>query len=101
VKTHLQSRANAEIAVGHQHTHTGGMAGAFGTIFANHGVHGLYRGVGGVAIRVAVGSATQLTTFSWTKEQIVMLEASDMYTVFQKCSLFYFAVVFTNIDRFS
>jgi len=76
VKTHLQALANAEIAVGHQHTHTSGMAKGLSTIFTTHGIRGLYRGVGGASIRVAVGSATQLTTFSWTKERIVMLQAS-------------------------
>lgn len=74
MKTHLQSLANEDIAVGHQHKHTGGMAGGLRTIFVNHGVRGLWRGVGGAVIRVSVGSATQLTTFSWTKEHIVMLQ---------------------------
>lgn len=76
MKTHLQAQANAEIAVGHQHAHTGGMASALRTIFTNHGIRGLYRGVGGASIRVAVGSATQLTAFSWTKERVIMMEAS-------------------------
>ena len=79
VKTHLQAQANAEIAVGHQHEHTGGMAGALRTIFVNHGLSGLWRGVSGAVIRVSVGSATQLATFSWTKEQIVMLEVHRIY----------------------
>jgi len=74
VKTHLQSHANEEIAVGHQHKHTGGMAGALRTIFVDQGIRGLWRGVTGAMIRVSVGSATQLTTFSWTKERIVMLQ---------------------------
>jgi len=74
VKTHLQARANVEIAVGHQHEHTGGMAGALRTIFTSHGIRGLWRGVNGAMIRVAVGSATQLTLFAWTKEHIVMLQ---------------------------
>ena len=79
VKTHLQARANAEIAVGHQHDHTGGMANALRTIFGNHGLPGLWRGVTGAVIRVSVGSATQLTTFSWTREQIVMLQVHINY----------------------
>jgi len=74
VKTHLQALANEEIAVGHQHQHTGGMASALRTIFVNHGIRGLWRGVYGAMMRVSVGSATQLTTFSWTKEHIVMLQ---------------------------
>jgi len=74
VKTHLQSCANEEIAVGHQHKHTGGVAGALRSIFVNHGIRGLWRGVTGAMIRVSVGSATQLTTFSWTIEHIVMLQ---------------------------
>jgi len=74
VKTHLQSHANEEIAVGHQHKHIGGMAGALKTIFQNHGIRGLWRGVTGAVMRVSVGSATQLTTFSWTKERIIMFQ---------------------------
>jgi len=74
VKTHLQAQANEEIAVGHQHSHTGGMASALRTIYTNHGMRGLWRGVGGAVIRVSVGSATQLTAFSWCKERIVMLQ---------------------------
>jgi len=74
VKTHLQARANEEIAVGHQHEHTGGMAGALRSIFKTHGIRGLYRGVSGAAVRVSVGSAAQLTSFSWSKEHITTLQ---------------------------
>jgi len=89
VKTHLQAKANAEIAVGHQHEHTGGMAGALRMIFVNHGLSGLWRGVSGAVIRVSVGSATQLTTFSWTKEQIVMLQVHSVHLSFT----FYHAIL--------
>jgi len=78
VKTHLQSRANAAIAVGHQHEHTGGMAGALRMIFVNHGFRGLWRGVTAAVMRVSVGSATQLATFSWTKEHIVMMQVQAL-----------------------
>jgi len=81
VKTHLQSQANAEIAVGHQHGHSGGMAKALRTIFTNHGIFGLWRGVTGAVIRVSVGSATQLTSFSWAKEHIIMLQVCTNYMV--------------------
>jgi len=85
VKTHLQSQANAEIAVGHQHHHIGGMAGALRTVFLNDGLPGLWRGVVGAVIRVSVGSATQLTTFSWTKEKVVMLQVHINYIMESVC----------------
>jgi len=79
VKTHIQAKANAEIAVGHQHEHSGGMTSALRTIFANHGIPGLWRGATAAMIRVSVGSATQLSTYSWTKEQIIMRQVRVKY----------------------
>lgn len=66
IKTHLQSKANKEIAVGHQHPHES-MSHAFKSIFKDHGVNGLWRGVSGAIVRVTVGSASQLSTFSAAK----------------------------------
>ncbi|CAG5116978.1 unnamed protein product [Candidula unifasciata] len=69
VKTQLQSKANTEIAVGHQHPHES-MSHALRTIFKDHGVLGLWRGVSGAVARVTVGSASQLSTFSTSKHFI-------------------------------
>ncbi|KAI8797101.1 solute carrier family 25 member 35 isoform X1 [Biomphalaria glabrata] len=69
VKTHLQAKANKEIAVGHQHPHES-MSHAIKTIYKDHGAVGLWRGVTAAVMRVTVGSAAQLSTFSEAKTMI-------------------------------
>lgn len=69
VKTHLQSQAATDVAVGHQHGHTSMTKGLI-SIYIEHGVVGLYRGVIGAMPRAAIGSATQLVTFETTKEYL-------------------------------
>ncbi|ESN99191.1 hypothetical protein HELRODRAFT_155958 [Helobdella robusta] len=70
VKIQLQSMAVKDIAVGHQHCHHS-MREAINTIYKQHGLFGLWRGVSSSVPRVMVGSATQLTTFSFFKQKIV------------------------------
>uniref|UniRef100_A0A8B9TPJ2 Solute carrier family 25 member 34 n=1 Tax=Anas platyrhynchos TaxID=8839 RepID=A0A8B9TPJ2_ANAPL len=67
VKTHLQAQTLAAVAVGHQHNHES-ISGAFESIYRQHGVAGLWRGVSGAVPRVAVGSAAQLATFASAKD---------------------------------
>jgi len=63
VKTHLQSKANeASIAVGHQHKHDGTVH-AFSSIYKKEGFMGLWRGTPTMVPRIAIASATQLTSF--------------------------------------
>ncbi|NWR81934.1 S2534 protein, partial [Centropus unirufus] len=69
VKTHLQAQTKAAVAVGHQHNHKG-VCSAFRSIYRQHGVAGLWRGVTGAVPRVAVGSAAQLGTFSSAKDWV-------------------------------
>ena len=69
VKTHLQSRSNADIAVGHQHPHSR-MSEAFTNIFKNYGIRGLWRGATASMTRVTIGSSIQLATFSHAKSLI-------------------------------
>ncbi|KAM6371812.1 solute carrier family 25 member 34 isoform 1-T1 [Pluvialis apricaria] len=69
VKTHLQAQTLAAVAVGHQHNHES-ISGAFGSIYKQHGVAGLWRGVTGAVPRVAVGSAAQLATFASAKDWV-------------------------------
>lgn len=69
VKVHLQAMSKKEIAVGHQHSHTG-MRAAFQTIHRNYGILGLWRGVSSAIARVMVGSSTQLSSFTFSKEYI-------------------------------
>ncbi|XP_042329797.1 solute carrier family 25 member 35-like [Sceloporus undulatus] len=73
VKTHIQAQSAAEIAVGHQYQHEG-MFHALMMIHKEHGILGLWRGAISSVPRVMVGSATQLATFSSTKEIFIRLE---------------------------
>ena len=70
VKTQLQAQSAQAIAVGYQHKHTS-FSLALVSIVKEHGIQGLWRGVSGAVARVGVGSATQLSTFSTTKEFII------------------------------
>ncbi|XP_064586479.1 solute carrier family 25 member 34 isoform X2 [Zonotrichia leucophrys gambelii] len=69
VKTHLQAQTLSAMAVGHQHNHES-ISGAFKSIYQQHGVVGLWRGVTGAVPRVAVGSAVQLATFASAKDWV-------------------------------
>lgn len=66
VKTHLQSRSDSIIAVGHQHEHTS-MSQGFREIYSKHGVFGLWRGSVASITRVSVGGSIQLTSFASIK----------------------------------
>ena len=66
IKTQLQSRSGAPIAVGHQHN-VAGFCDAFYKIYSRHGFRGLWRGATGSMMRVTVGSSVQLPTFSKVK----------------------------------
>lgn len=92
VKTHLQCRTTSQIAVGYQHTH-GSMLEGFSTIVKEHGVKGLWRGVSGAMLRVMIGSAAQLSTFSAAKKYILNLQ------VFEKTSLLipFFASILSGV----
>jgi len=69
IKTQLQSRALQAIAVGHQHRHTSTYH-ALRDIHRQHGLRGLWRGVEGAVPRLMLGSALQLSTFSYIKEAV-------------------------------
>lgn len=62
----MQARANADIAVGYQHS-SQGLASAFRTIYGQHGIVGLWRGVSTTVVRVMVVSSVQLPTFAKTR----------------------------------
>uniref|UniRef100_A0A069DSJ6 Putative solute carrier family 25 member 35-like protein n=1 Tax=Panstrongylus megistus TaxID=65343 RepID=A0A069DSJ6_9HEMI len=67
-KIRLQSQAAASIAVGHQHK-IYGMGSALKEAYREGGgILGLWRGCGASMPRLAVGSASQLTTFYLAKE---------------------------------
>ncbi|XP_068629680.1 solute carrier family 25 member 35-like isoform X1 [Battus philenor] len=67
VKTRLQAKASKEIAVGHQHTHSG-MLNALADIYKREGVKGLFRGVYPQISRGAIGSSSQMVTFTYAKQ---------------------------------
>lgn len=66
VKTHLQSRSGADIAVGHQHSHSS-MTEGFKSIYSQYGIRGLWRGSVASMTRVSVGGSIQLTSFATVK----------------------------------
>lgn len=70
IKTHLQSRASHSIAVGTQHSYSS-TSSAVHSIVRAHGIAGLWRGVSGAIARLAVGSGSQLATFSMCKQWLV------------------------------
>ncbi|EDS27096.1 mitochondrial oxaloacetate transport protein [Culex quinquefasciatus] len=72
LRTHLQSQAVAEIAVGYQHKHTG-MWSALRGIYQQHGIQGLYRGVSVTMPRAFLGSGGQLAGFGYTKDLLQRL----------------------------
>ncbi|XP_042222666.1 solute carrier family 25 member 35-like [Homarus americanus] len=67
VKTHLQSQAAESIAVGHQHKHQGVLPALFRIAKAD-GIRGLWRGASTSVPRVGVGSASQLFTYTKSKD---------------------------------
>lgn len=70
VKVHLQSQSfTKEIAVGHQYSHRGTFHG-LKHIYSTHGLRGLWRGVEGAVPRLMLGSALQLSTFSYIKDSV-------------------------------
>lgn len=67
LRTHLQSQAVTQIAVGYQHKHTS-MTSALIEIFRKHGIRGLYRGVSVTMPRAMLGSGGQLAGYGYTKD---------------------------------
>uniref|UniRef100_A0A0P4W2L6 Solute carrier family 25 member 35 n=1 Tax=Scylla olivacea TaxID=85551 RepID=A0A0P4W2L6_SCYOL len=67
IKTHLQTQAADSIAVGHQHKHQGFLSAVY-SISSKEGIRGLWRGSSTSIPRVGVGSASQLFTFSMSKD---------------------------------
>ncbi|XP_041977622.1 solute carrier family 25 member 35-like isoform X2 [Aricia agestis] len=70
VKTRMQAAAHPSIAVGRQHVYDGMMDG-FAKIYKFEGLRGFFAGVNATCMRLAIGSAAQLTTFSTAKETLL------------------------------
>ncbi|XP_053626071.1 solute carrier family 25 member 35-like isoform X1 [Plodia interpunctella] len=69
VKTRIQSASHPSIAVGRQHRYKGLWDGCR-QIYKVEGLRGFFAGVEATCARLAVGSAAQLTTFSFSKEAL-------------------------------
>ncbi|CAG4912971.1 unnamed protein product [Colias eurytheme] len=70
VKTRMQSAAHPSVAVGRQYQYKG-MLDAFTKIYRTEGMRGFFAGVNATCMRLAIGSAAQLTTFSAAKETLL------------------------------
>ncbi|XP_065173330.1 solute carrier family 25 member 35-like [Atheta coriaria] len=84
IKTQLQSQAAKQIAVGHQHHHTGTLV-ALKQIYHTYGVKGLWRGGYGTMLRAVFGSSAQLTSFAMSKDvlsQYDLFKSSPLLTSF-------------------
>lgn len=80
VKTHLQCKTSSQIAVGYQHEHASMLQG-FTAIIKERGIPGLWRGVSGAMLRVMIGSAAQLSSFSSAKAYIINLQIFDKKSI--------------------
>ena len=71
LKTRMQAQAGgANAAVGHQHGYTG-IGDGIQRMLIEEGFASAYKGVTASMMRLALGSAAQLTAYSWTKEQVL------------------------------
>ena len=77
IKTQLQSRSSNNIAVGHQHDHSGTIS-ALKNLWKENGIRGLYRGWHVGVSRISVGSSTQLTTFSVVSDLLKPFEVNKI-----------------------
>ncbi|XP_068629681.1 solute carrier family 25 member 35-like isoform X2 [Battus philenor] len=75
VKTQLMSYSSEKIAVGTQHAHRG-MFYAITKIYGKSGLSGLWRGAHGMMIRNSIGSASQIASYSMSKE---WMDENDLF----------------------
>lgn len=100
VRLQAQSSAPAAEAVGHQHQITG-LTSALRTILREEGPRGLFRGFEGAALRVAVGSAAQLSCYDGCKRMVLTTGvAQDGLSVHIASSLVAGLVVTTAMNPF-
>ncbi|KAL0842422.1 hypothetical protein ABMA28_014529 [Loxostege sticticalis] len=70
LKTRIQASAHPSIAVGRQHRYKGLIDG-IRTVYRTEGLKGFFAGVNATCLRLAVGSAAQLPTFTIAKEYLI------------------------------
>ncbi|PVV00059.1 hypothetical protein BB560_005407 [Smittium megazygosporum] len=74
VKTRMQSHSSFA-SVGHQHNYTGTWQ-ALTHIYSTRGIRGLFQGISGSCLRVAIGSPAQLVSYDYFKSVFGMKFAS-------------------------
>lgn len=94
VKTHLQSKSDAHIAVGHQHKHSS-MSSGFKAIYGQYGIRGLWRGSVASMTRVSVGGSIQLTSFA-TITSFARKHKVCFVAFFELFASSYFALVYRS-----
>lgn len=72
LKTRLQAQSSIA-AAGYQHGYTGIVDGLC-RMAAEEGIASMYKGVSASMLRLALGSAAQLSAYSWIKEQAVAMQ---------------------------
>lgn len=76
VKTQIQSQSVESIAVGHQHNHKNQLS-AYAKLWNEGGILGLYQRCTAGGARLFVGSATQLTSFSFARDWLQQFQVFD------------------------
>ncbi|KAF7496657.1 Solute carrier family 25 member 35 [Sarcoptes scabiei] len=97
VKTHLQSKSDSMIMVGHQHGYTS-MTKGLKHIYRTDGILGLWRGSLASIIRISIGGSIQLTSFNSVKTYLSKkgwIDANTWYGVLLSSILGSFFVVTT------
>jgi solute carrier family 25 protein 34/35 len=87
LKVRLQAQASgANATVGHQHGYNGVMHGAV-KILEQEGVAGMYNGIFPSMLRLALGSASQLTAYTTLKENAMARGWTDGPPTHIACSM--------------
>lgn len=98
VKTQIQAQSHGKFAVGFQHHHSG-TVNALITTYRAQGLNGLWRGFEGMAPRTAVGSATQMTTYTMCKDFFNNYEVEQASPVRRIIPLMHFSLTdFQTVD---
>lgn len=105
IKTQIQAQSHGKFAVGYQHSHTG-MINALTTTYRVQGLKGLWRGFEGMAPRTAIGSASQMTAFSMSKDffnqhEVINTCFKRIINIFVFINIFFFFSDFQTISIFN
>lgn len=73
LKTRLQAQSHTSTAAGHQHGYTGIIDGLC-RMATEEGLASMYKGISASMLRLALGSAAQLSAYSWIKERALIMQ---------------------------